>query len=786
MHTAPFSPTKPPVRSLRHFLVAALATLFAAAGLTAIDDRHPANAAESTYQIDDATTSGENSFAYTGAWNADKGLPTSGWYAGTEHWSAEKDAAVTLSFSGTGAELHGRKHPAHGIYALSVDGGPETRFDAYAPSATGSVLIFGTGKLPQGNHTLKLRLTGEKNPAATGISGQVDYAVVTTDGSEALIAWAGLPQPTQLTLDGGALNLPATSRLFVLRQQQGLLQAEAARFSAELAASGALPAAPQIVVGDENQIRPGDIVLRQGDLAGTVSPEAFAVAVSDRVDVTGKGVQGVFYATRQLLQNLKAKGHIPTGRVSSSPAVAERSLHLDAARKYYTKDWIAAQIRDMAYVGLNTLQFHFSENEGFRIASDVHPKVVSTEHLSKDEIRGLIALAKENHIQVVPSLDMPGHLMQALSAHPELRLKDASGGYAKGALDITKPEAIKFAKDLIDEYAQLFAGSAYWNLGADEFVDFDRMWDYPILDNAAKQRFGPTANGFDLLTAFANDMGDYIESKGFIVRVWNDGMMRGNVVKLDPDMQITWWTNWSAAMAPLQKALDGGYKLVNFNDSVFYYVLGEANSYTYPTAANIWNRNWHPGVFPTLKTGPQTLPQPYPTQLLGASFAIWSDRPDAQTEAQVAAGIRGPLRAMAERSWNAGSNLRLAQFETANQAIARAPGTEQPLGAGGAVTVLPPAGLSVPVKADGRCVAGKVVLAVTATNSEDVPVTVKFASSYGTKSFVGVGARKNAFHAFSTRLAGIPAGEVTVSVSAVVDGVAVSTEQVIAYPARTC
>lgn len=751
-----------------------------------MDDRHAANAAGLTYQIDDATTSGENSFAYTGAWNADKGLPTTGWYAGTEHWSAEKDAAVTLSFFGTGAELHGRKHPAHGIYALSVDGGPETRFDAYAPTATSSVLIFGTGKLPQGSHTLKLRLTGDKNPAATGIAGQVDYAVVTTDGSEAGIAWAGLPQPSQLTLDGGALELPAASRLFVLRQQQGLLQAEAERFSAELAASGALPAAPQIAVGDENQIRPGDIVLRQGDLAGTASPESFAIAVSNRVDVTGEGVQGVFYATRQLLQNLKASGKIPTGNVSSEPSVGERSLHIDVGRKYYTKQWIAAQIRDMGYVGLNTLQLHFSENEGFRIASDGHPEVVSAERLTKDEVRELIALAKANHIQVVPSLDMPGHLMQALSAHTELRLKDVWGRDVRGALDITKPEAIAFAKELIDEYAELFAGSTYWNLGADEFVDFDRMSDYPILDNAAKQRFGPTANGFDLLTAFANDMGDYIESKGFTVRVWNDGMMRGNVVNLETDMQITWWTNWDTNMAPLQKALDGGYKLVNFNDSVFYYVLGEAAGYKYPTAARIWDRNWHPGVFPNLETGPQTLPQPYPAQLLGASFAIWSDRPAEQTEAQVAAGVRGPLRAMAERSWNAGSKLRLAQFDTVNQMIARAPGIEQPLGASGNVTVLPSAGLSVPVKVDGRCVAGKVLLAVSAANGEGVPVAVKFASSYGAKSFAEVAAGKNAFHAFSTRLAGIPAGEVTVSVSAVVGGVAVSTPQVIAYPARTC
>ncbi|MFC6357169.1 beta-N-acetylhexosaminidase [Luethyella okanaganae] len=699
MHTKPvpipLPPVKPRIRSLRHLLGAALATLLAATGLTAIDDWRPATAAGSTHQIDDATLSGENSFAYTGVWNADAGLPTTGWYAGTEHWSAEKDATATISFVGTSAELYGRKHPGHGIYALSVDGGPETLFDGYAQTATNSLLIVNTGELAQGPHTLKLRLTGDKNSAATGISGQVDYALVKTDGSEAAIAWTGLPQPSQLALDGGALELTATSRLFVLRQQRELLQAEAERLSAELATSDALPAAPPIVVGDENQIRPGDIVLRQADLPGTASPEAYAIAVSDRVNVTGEGVQGVFYGTRQLLQNLKAQGRIPTGSVSSSPAVVERSLHIDVGRKYYTKNWLEAQIRDLAYAGLNTLQLHFSENEGFRIASDVHPEVVSAERLTKAEVRELIAIAKQNHIQIVPALDMPGHLTQALIAHPELRLKNAWGADVRGALDITKPEAIVFAKELIDEYAELFAGSKYWHLGADEFVDFDHMSNYPILNDAAKQRFGPTANGFDLLTAFANDMSDYIEAKGFTVRVWNDGMMRGNVVKLNTDVQITWWTNWDPNHAALQTAIDSGYTLVNFNDSMFYYVLGEAAGYIYPTSARIWAKNWHPGVFPDLKTGPQVIPQPYPAYLRGASFAIWSDRPAAQTEAQVAAGVRSPLRAMAERSWNAGSKLSLPRFDAVNQLIARAPGTERPLSESGPVTVLPLAGLSV-------------------------------------------------------------------------------------------
>jgi alpha-L-rhamnosidase len=94
--------------------------------------------------------------------------------------------------------------------------------------------------------------------------------------------------------------------------------------------------------------------------------------------------------------------------------------------------------------------------------------------------------------------------------------------------------------------------------------------------------------------------------------------------------------------------------------------------------------------------------------------------------------------------------------------------------------------LDVEVTVDSRCVASKVVLTPTATNGEGVPVAVEFASAYGTKSFPAIASGKNAFHAFTTRLASMPAGDVTVTSSAVVAGETVSTEQVVPYSARGC
>ena len=165
-------------------------------------------------------------------------------------------------------------------------------------------------------------------------------------------------------------------------------------------------------------------------------------------------------------------------------------------------------------------------------------------------------------------------------------------------------------------------------------------------------------------------MAAHLRDRGFTTRVWNDGMLRSTRVRLDPRVELTWWTNWHAQMRPLQEAVEAGHGIVNVNDGMLYHVLGENAGYRYPTAQRLWDADWHAGLFPALPGGVrQEITRPYPALLRGSSFAIWSDVPDAQTPAEVAAGVRAPLRAMAERAWNGGSQLSLAEFSALDAAL---------------------------------------------------------------------------------------------------------------------
>ncbi|MFC6649638.1 beta-N-acetylhexosaminidase [Paenibacillus rhizoplanae] len=424
---------------------------------------------------------------------------------------------------------------------------------------------------------------------------------------------------------------------------------------------GSLTPADQLMAvlyGQCESAASGDIVIELMELeaAGHLdSQEAYVIDIGRYAKITASSERAVMYGLRMLLQRLAADGFVPCGTMSDSPAVAERALHIDIGRKFYTEDWILDRIREMSQLRLNTLQLHFSENEGFRLMSESHPEVVSEQALTKQEMAAIIHAARRYHIDIIPSLDSPGHLGQALRTHPEWLLKDASGTPAPGALDITNPAARRFVLDLIDEYAELFAGSRYFHIGGDEFINFAEFDKYPQLAEYARNVLNISGGtGVDTYIDYLNEVAEHLESKGWTVRAWNDGLYRADLtqrVAPKPSIQITYWTKWHPMMAPVEDILTKGHQVVNYNDGYLYYVLGEHAGYTYPTGEKI-RASWHPGLFPA-RTGEakQEYTGVYPRELIGTTFSIWSDKPEAQTEAEVASALRGPLRAMAELAW---------------------------------------------------------------------------------------------------------------------------------------
>ncbi|MFE0188947.1 glycoside hydrolase family 20 protein [Streptomyces sp. NPDC058989] len=421
-----------------------------------------------------------------------------------------------------------------------------------------------------------------------------------------------------------------------------------------------------VVYGDET-VRPGDI-----EVKATGKSRADNVPVRDAADeaytLTARGTRltltaptdaGIFYGTRTVKQAVRAAGGLPEGTIEDRPDRPQRGMSLDNARKPFTQDWIEARLREIADLKLNQFQLHFSDDQGFRIQSDTHPEVVSADHLTKAQVRQIVRLARSLHISVVPELDSPGHLGAVLEHHQDLLLHKASGAVVPGAIDISNPKAAPLIDSLLREMSDLFTNPkgapAYWHLGGDEYqalLSSTPATTYPQLTRAAQEKYGAGGTIKDLATGWLNDRQKTVEARGKNrIEAWNDGFFSSAAVSADKNRMVDYWTGKELGQRDPAVFLREGRNVMNFNDEYLYYVLGEPNQFFYPTGQRIYE-SWTPKVLrhtqpvsvPASMTGPDRIP--------GARFAIWCDRSQAQTAQQVAAGIRLPLAALAQKTWD--------------------------------------------------------------------------------------------------------------------------------------
>ncbi|MFF8369028.1 glycoside hydrolase family 20 protein [Streptomyces lydicus] len=416
-------------------------------------------------------------------------------------------------------------------------------------------------------------------------------------------------------------------------------------------------------------VQPGDIEVKLSGKGGSAAnnvpvqgtaDEAYTLtARGTRLTLTAPTDAGIFYGTRTVKQAVHAAGGLPEGTIEDRPDRPQRGMSLDNARKPFTQQWIEARLHEIADLKLNQFQLHFSDDQGFRIQSDTHPEVVSADHLTKAQVRQILKLAQSLHISVVPELDSPGHLGAVLAHHQDLLLHRASGSVVPGAIDISNPKAAPLIDSLLKEMSELFTNPkgapAYWHLGGDEYqalMSSTPSATYPQLARAARQKYGPNGTIEDLATGWLNDRQKTVEAKGKNrIEAWNDGFFSSARVSAAKNRTVAYWTGKEIGKRDPAEFLREGRNVMNFNDEFLYYVLGEPNQFTYPTGQRIYEswtpqvlRHTQPVAVPASMTGPDRIP--------GARFAIWADRSQAQTQAQVATGIRLPLAALAQKTWD--------------------------------------------------------------------------------------------------------------------------------------
>ena len=487
------------------------------------------------------------------------------------------------------------------------------------------------------------------------------------------------PNVQSYTKDSDTFTLPKKSRLLVVSNEKTLnnevLLRDLKRASSQLADRGVLAEAPQIVFGTLENAADNDIIVKMGtnpDLTG--KNDAYAVDIKNNITISAEDETGIYYGLTSVIQMLIEGDNVLTkGNIIDYSDVEDRSFHLDCARKFFTKDWIISLIKDLSWQKYNSIQLHFSENEGFRLQSDTLEAIdgfqyVNNQYLTKQDMLEIIRVANEYHIEVIPSLDSPGHLGAVLRYLPSdyscASLFPSDGRRAQCFNIFTNDEARGFLIDLMTEFIDFFseAGCKRFNIGGDEFLE--------KFSNFSNEQYVQIMEYFNEVSAIA-------KSKGMTPRTWNDGVMYGNYTgyKLDPDIEICYWAA-PQNCASIEKFVQNGNKVINFSDTYMYYVLSSwwlQNAC--PEGDRIY-REWNPGKFSTLQGGiPQTYSKPYANFVKGGSYAVWCDVPGYMTQDSVANNIFYRTRATAYKMWNTSDSMpEYADVKKAFDKIGRVPG----------------------------------------------------------------------------------------------------------------
>lgn len=209
----------------------------------------------------------------------------------------------------------------------------------------------------------------------------------------------------------------------------------------------------------------------------------------------------------QLLERDSSGAWLPTVEIRDQPRFPWRGLLIDVSRHWEPIEVIERNLDAMAAVKLNVLHWHLSDDQGFRVESRRFPKLQgmgSDGHFyTQEQIRHIVAYARDRGIRVVPEFDMPGHSTSWFVGYPQY--SSGTGPYQierhfgvfVPTFDPTRDATYRFIERFITEMVALFP-DPYWHIGGDE-VEGSQWKDNPriqrfmrahhLADNGALQAY---------------------------------------------------------------------------------------------------------------------------------------------------------------------------------------------------------------------------------------------------------------------------------------------------------
>jgi hexosaminidase len=476
-----------------------------------------------------------------------------------------------------------------------------------------------------------------------------------------------IPYPQQLVPQEGEFVITAKTKLVA----PATFKNEAAQLQTLITQGIGKPLPPAAKAGT------GTIVFRQNDQL-TGEEDYTLTATTTQLTITAKTATGAFRAVETIRQLMPPsiegvkKGKllkiaIPAVQITDHPVYAWRGMHLDVSRHFFSVSYLKKFIDVLALYKMNKLHLHLTDDQGWRIEIKKYPLLtqqgawrefnnqdsacmikaksnpdmeIDKSHIiqrngktlyggfyTQEEMKGIIAYATARHIEIIPEIDMPGHMMAAINAYPYL---SCAGGAKWGKLFTTpicpcNETTFTFAEDVFNEIFALFP-SQYVHLGADE-VEKSSWEKSPNCEAVMKANNLKTVE--ELQSYFVKRMEKFFNSKGKKLIGW-DEILEGGI---SPTAVLMYWRSW-VPDAPVKAAKNGNLVIMTPGNPLYFDGIPDRNS-----VSNVYH----------FEPVPKALTAEEAKYIIGAQANIWTEMIPSEKRADFMFMPR--MTALAEVLW---------------------------------------------------------------------------------------------------------------------------------------
>lgn len=388
---------------------------------------------------------------------------------------------------------------------------------------------------------------------------------------------------------------------------------------------------------------------------------------------------GVFYGLQtlqQLISETENKLLIPEVKIEDRPRFKYRGVLIDVARYYQTPEFLKKYIDVMAHYKLNVLHLHLTEDAGWRIEIKKYPELTrkgawrpSTQvgqtpteqdnlphggFYTQKEIRDIIQYANERQITIIPEIDMPGHMMAALSVFPELSCTGGpfsiplEWGVKEHILCAGNEKVFDFIKDVLTEVIELFP-SEYIHLGGDEAPK--KQWKVCTkCQNRIKEEH--LKDEHELQSYFIQRVETFVNSKGKRIIGWDEILEGG----LAPDATIMSWRGEKGGIA----AANLGHDVIMAPTDYFYLDYYQSDDRANEPSSAHWGATVDLEKTYSFNPLPSKISADKQKHVIGVQACVWGEKVQLERDVEYMSFPRA--LALAEIAWTPQEKRNYADF----------------------------------------------------------------------------------------------------------------------------